>query len=624
MAQRMFVLFLLLLASCQFLPVDDEPRPRPSRDRGADDEPGEEGEGEGEGEEGGEGEGEGELLPDLPAQAGGPQIVSFDLSATTLRDTDVAVATVVVTDPDGLADIVAPLLIEPVSGRTLGTLTQSAPGTFTASVTWQTFPADVPIEFVRGGTSRFLRVQFSDLAGLTTSSTKELRLVCDADLPACNSACGALRCTGEGNACVAVTDAVDEDEACSSCNIGCDVCTANCACFNDAPVCNGTDCVRQVDGDAEQQVCADVGGLTMGSDGFLRWTVDGVALPVLFGQRGFSLPNGYTEYTVGDALCAQLDGVAFVSNGPFPGPRTERVVVTVDNDCRAANLLGCEPVLRTNTQHLGTLVECRDRGPTIGGYGQACDVDGGCDFADGVPLPCVDNVCREQCTFNGHCNTCDDATGTACVCVDNICVAGGGPDTGGLNQLCEADETCDDDFLCSYNLGEQGCREPCSFHFECDRCASQTNGCNCVTRDSGGFLLDEGFCVVGRHEPNLQLCAPGERHLTSTGSFNGSASGVSAHRGSCGGTGPEQLWVFTAPSAGTYTFATTSGFDSVVYLREACNGDDLDIVCDDDGAPNGVHSRVSLAMTQGQRVVVFVDRASSAGGSAYTLSITRQ
>lgn len=56
-----------------------------------------------------------------------------------------------VSDPDGAADIIGALLIEPISGVTVGTPTNAgAAGTFTATVSWNAYATVAPIEFVRG------------------------------------------------------------------------------------------------------------------------------------------------------------------------------------------------------------------------------------------------------------------------------------------------------------------------------------------------------------------------------------------------------------------------------------------------------------------------------------------
>lgn len=77
--------------------------------------------------------------------------------------------------------------------------------------------------------------------------------------------------------------------------------------------------------------------------------------------------------------------------------------------------------------------------------------------------------------------------------------------------------------------------------------------------------------------------------------------------GTCGGEGaPESYFVWTAPSAGTYTFDTNgTDFDTVLYLRDgACTGAEID--CNDDN-DDGVQSTVTATLRAGQTIVIVVD-----------------
>ncbi|MFO0601757.1 MAG: hypothetical protein U0324_01225 [Polyangiales bacterium] len=92
--------------------------------------------------------------------------------------------------------------------------------------------------------------------------------------------------------------------------------------------------------------------------------------------------------------------------------------------------------------------------------------------------------------------------------------------------------------------------------------------------------------------------------------------GTSRSMGSCGGgEAPERVFIWTAPSAGAFTFTTRgSTFDTLLYLRdEGCDGREL--ACNDD-VINGVSvsSVVSATFTRGQTVAVVVDGFASLMG----------
>lgn len=97
--------------------------------------------------------------------------------------------------------------------------------------------------------------------------------------------------------------------------------------------------------------------------------------------------------------------------------------------------------------------------------------------------------------------------------------------------------------------------------------------------------------------------------------------GTELFEGSCaGGPGPEKVYSWVAPSAGTYTFDTTqSQVDTVLYVFDdpSCLG--VELGCNDD-ADGQSGSRLSLALAAGQEVAIVVDTASGSSG-AFTLSI---
>jgi len=91
-------------------------------------------------------------------------------------------------------------------------------------------------------------------------------------------------------------------------------------------------------------------------------------------------------------------------------------------------------------------------------------------------------------------------------------------------------------------------------------------------------------------------------------------AGTNSTAGSCGGfLEPDHAVTWTAPEAGTYLVSTRgSGFDTVVYVRDAsCGGDEL--ACNDDHLED-VEAYTWVTLAAGQTVVIVVDgRAGGAG-----------
>jgi hypothetical protein len=93
--------------------------------------------------------------------------------------------------------------------------------------------------------------------------------------------------------------------------------------------------------------------------------------------------------------------------------------------------------------------------------------------------------------------------------------------------------------------------------------------------------------------------------------------GTARATGSCGGAeAPERVFIWTAPSAGPFTFTTRgSEYDTLVYLRDGgCDGREL--ACNDD-VINGssISSVVTATLTQGQTIAIVVDGFGTGAGN---------
>ncbi|HEY1100731.1 MAG TPA: scavenger receptor cysteine-rich domain-containing protein [Myxococcota bacterium] len=349
-------LLLAVTTGCDFSdlfggPVDDTPS-RPSRDR--DDDPAE-GEGEGEPGEGeGEGEGEGPLTPEDQGHPLGPSILSFTSSTSTLDDSSSATLTIVVSDPDGVADIVGALLVDPATNTILRPLSPSGTaGTFTADVRWSDLgSASLTLDF--GATARrSIRVRFIDAGDHAVSQSLPFTLGCGAR-SACEGRCGSFNCNAEGGCIDVGDDILDDDDQCSFCNVGCGSCNDGCACFAEADTCSGSAaCLGNfaVNGGSEIVVtgstCEVLETVRLRSDGIVVWRIGGV-------DRAVTLEAGVAGQTFDSddlhaLLCANAGGVSATAAIAAPSDLQNRgPVIALATPCTPTTLAqvnGCNPLI---------------------------------------------------------------------------------------------------------------------------------------------------------------------------------------------------------------------------------------------------------------------------------------
>jgi hypothetical protein len=211
---------------------------------------GDAGEGEGEGDAG-EGEGEGDIPPDPQ----GPNIIDVATNITTVRNVDSVIFTAIVTDPDGVDDVIGGDLVDSGTGSTYHAFSTSASeGSYEVSVSWNEMNIVSAIDFTNTG-SRTFKARFFDVAGHVSEKSVTLTLTCDGS-PACNGFCGNGRC-GDGN-CSSAQGFADANgnglcgnschdlslpNECGACGNSC--ASAGCGFVNDSFQCtcsNGFDC----------------------------------------------------------------------------------------------------------------------------------------------------------------------------------------------------------------------------------------------------------------------------------------------------------------------------------------------------------------------------------------------
>lgn len=130
-----------------------------------------------------------------PAE-GAPVFLSFVANVATLTQDETVTFTAILTDPDGVADIVGGSLYSADESLQFGAFTaEGQPGTYTIALSWAQIHQTDPIEFEGGELPRGFRAVFFDQAANKATSDVELKLVC-AGGAACGGACTDLAVDG--------------------------------------------------------------------------------------------------------------------------------------------------------------------------------------------------------------------------------------------------------------------------------------------------------------------------------------------------------------------------------------------------------------------------------------------
>ncbi|MCA9606839.1 MAG: hypothetical protein KC619_14635 [Myxococcales bacterium] len=122
---------------------------------------------------------------------GGPRILSLETNVTTLRSDQTLIVTAVVTDPDGVDDLIGGSLVDPASGASYGAFATSASeGSYELRLDWGALDTVTPIDAPVTGVERRFRARFFDVAGNAAESDFAVTLRCATDgESACDGAC---------------------------------------------------------------------------------------------------------------------------------------------------------------------------------------------------------------------------------------------------------------------------------------------------------------------------------------------------------------------------------------------------------------------------------------------------
>ena len=258
--------------------------------------------------------------------------------------------------------------------------------------------------------------------------------------------------------------------------------------------------------------------------------------------------------------------------------------------------------------------------------GEECD-DGNLDDGDGCSSLCSEEFCGDGILHEGLGEECDDGNfdnddGCDDECLNEpFCGDGelddgeecddGNVDTGdGCDDECFNESFCGDGEL---DDGEEcddgnvdngdGCDESCAIEAFCGDGAVDA-GEECDDGNVNDFDGCSSLCVVEVLTcPIRSLTGVGEGFLTGDTCLVGDLDGPA----SCGSSnsGGDYMFDYTAVDSGTYTFSTVNelrGYDTTLYAKSACDGDEL--ACNDD--TGGLGSTIALDIGAGGVVTVVV------------------
>jgi hypothetical protein len=231
---------------------------------------------------------------------------------------------------------------------------------------------------------------------------------------------------------------------------------------------------------------------------------------------------------------------------------------------------------------------------------QACEATADCRAG----AVCLAGLCVEsQCQLDDDCPAPDG-------CLDGVCQPRG----------CQADATCGDGFICVDNLcvfSECTTSADCLGADVCEvsRCVAPPP-CADDAACLDGQLCIEAACVDA---PNGDAC-DGVTPIDGLGQYVGTLAGAPELRaGTCGGAGGERAFELSAGLGVVCVSTVGTGFDTVLYARQACDLLGGEVGCSDDAVD--AQSELTLDTTAAP-LFVFVDAYSSGVDADFVLTVT--
>jgi hypothetical protein len=184
------------------------------------------------------------------SEAGGPKILQLLTNVNTITEGEAVLITAVVTDPDGVDDLIGGSLTSEDGSIGYGAFaTSGEEGAYSLSLPWGMIHQAQAIEFETPSIKRVFRAEFFDQGGKSAWKTVELTLNCGDGLRVTPAACGG-KCT----------DLDSDSEHCTKCSIACDPYNDNVGiCENSACLPTYMGCVHWEDFTNCNDVCGSFG-----------------------------------------------------------------------------------------------------------------------------------------------------------------------------------------------------------------------------------------------------------------------------------------------------------------------------------------------------------------------------
>jgi hypothetical protein len=115
----------------------------------------------------------------------------------------------------------------------------------------------------------------------------------------------------------------------------------------------------------------------------------------------------------------------------------------------------------------------------------------------------------------------------------------------------------------------------------CERLPSQSYVCHC----DPGYEETGSECVWSSDATGEGCDDPVALEPTMSPIVDNTVGAPADHGGSCAGEGPERVYALTLAEAARVSF-TTTGYDTVLYLRAVCDDPMTEVGCDDDSGPD--------------------------------------
>lgn len=483
-----------------------------------------------------------------PSDAG-PEFITFNTNVRELSEGETILFTAVVTDPDGIDNLIGGTLMDPVSGGSYGAFaTSAAEGAYELELSWGAMQRVRSIDFLEGEITREYEAEFFDVEGHRASRRISITLHCDGDA-ACEGVCTDISTVDDCGGCgIECADGGECEDAVCICPDGEGVCEDECIDWTSTENCGGCgiECATGASCDGGACACPDGEAVCDGACIDITTTDNcgGCGVECAIGgscrdmtcvcDAGWDVCDGIctdfgTVTDCGGCDVGCMDGGLCDETGTCVCPVRED---NCDGTCTPIDTVddcgGCGIACPTRASCVGGFCECP---PGWGVCGGSCrnlgtiSNCGGCDIRCASGASCSDGTCEcpaGQAVCDGACTPTDTDTncggcgivcggGTTCtegrclcpdggelcdgVCTDTSTVT----DCGGCGVECPSGASCFAAIGCACPSGHVVCDGACVDVTVDERCGDCTT--SCLDAEMGHVCVDGACeCDIGERE----------------------------------------------------------------------------------------------------------------------------